>query len=93
MAIICNDLPLPGKILKKTSLSVSKWKDGTLDTKVQLTFDDDSFIVYEFSNSYTILNSLGITNPETGEYIFDSEGNYVFKADYFDEDQYQCKNI
>ena len=89
MAIICNDLPLPGKIVKETSLSVFKWKDGTIDTKVELTFDDGSFIVYEFEDSNSTLSSLGITNPETGEYIFDSEGNHIFEADDFDEDQYQ----
>ena len=89
MAIICNHLPLPGKIVKKTILSVFKWKDGFIDTKVWLSFDDDTRIVYEFENSNSILISLGITNPETGLYTFDKEGNYSFNENVSDDDQDQ----
>jgi len=88
MVIISDDLPLPGRIVTETILSVFKFKDGFIDTKVELVFDNGYCIIYT-PESDIELNSLGITNPDSGVYTFDSKGNYTFDEDDFDEDQYQ----
>lgn len=81
MAVICSAFPLPGSVVKETVLSVYRWesKSGNyFDTQVQLTFEDNSCVVYEFEDE-KFVKSLNV--KESGEYYFDSEGNYVFKKD------------